>query len=182
VHSNGQHILILDAIMATLGNNPVVSLAAAPSPVTAAAIAPSTATAGINFTSVGDIERRINASTVDVGDWIVPKSAAGSDYELRATIVAGTLSSGTTGVWQPLNVSCQYTRIAASTIESVVVTFEIRRAADGATCSTIRKLAGLSSPRAGKRSRRNWRVRAAPVEAERAAAVAPVWRATPRSC
>ena len=64
-----------------------------------------TQTATYTLESDGDV---VTATTpggsVDVGDWISPKASAPSDYEVQATLNAGTLSGGSsaTGSWLAL--------------------------------------------------------------------------------
>lgn len=90
----------------------------------------SISTARYTLESDGDI---ITATTslgaVDAGDWITPKSAAPSDYQVRATLVSGTLTSGTTGTWLELTTNATWTRNAATanTYNECVLTIEIRK-------------------------------------------------------
>ena len=54
------------------------------------------AIAGVEFNSSGDINAITTAGTSDQGDWITPKSAAGtSGWTVRAHVTAGALTSGT---------------------------------------------------------------------------------------
>lgn len=43
----------------------------------------------------------VQVDTTD--DWIRPTSVAGDTYEVRATLNSGSLDTGTTGTWLPLN-------------------------------------------------------------------------------
>lgn len=57
---------------------------------------------------------------------------ASSDYEVRATVNSGAVSSGTTGSWLSLSSSQSWgrTRLAIG-VSTVDLTIEIRRASDG---------------------------------------------------
>jgi len=46
---------------------------------------------------------------VNLGNWVTPTSAA-ANYEVYATLVSGTLSSGTTGSWLPLSTTRSWSR------------------------------------------------------------------------
>lgn len=66
---------------------------------------------------------------VDVGDWLSPKSAAPSLYEVRATVVSGSVSTGTTGSWLALTSTRSWTRVDTDNNGSsqvCVLTIEIR--------------------------------------------------------
>jgi hypothetical protein len=97
-----------------------------------------TQTATYTLESDGDV---ITATTpggsVDAGDWIVPKASAPSDYEVRATLVSGTLSTGTTGSWLALssNRSWTLTRVVVGVADQVELTIEIRKGS-GATLAS----------------------------------------------
>jgi hypothetical protein len=95
-------------------------------------------TATYTLESDGDV---IIATTVDgsldAGDWISPKASAPSDYEVQATLNAGTLTSGTTGSWLALtsNRSWTLTRVVVGAADQVDLTIEIRKGA-GATLAS----------------------------------------------
>lgn len=75
--------------------------------------------------SDGDIA--VNGS--DVGDWLDPKASAPSLYEVRATIVSGSLTSGTAGSWLALSTTRTWTRTDPANdgiTEICVLTIEIR--------------------------------------------------------
>lgn len=62
--------------------------------------------------------------------WLL--SGAASDYECRATLTSGSLTTGTTGTWMSLSTSRQWQRDrAAFGSASATLTIEIRRASDG---------------------------------------------------
>ncbi len=112
------------AALAGLGR-PRVSLA--DGTTTSSGLANQTAT--YTLEADGDI---ITATTgggsVDAGDWIAPKGAAGGNYEVMATVVSGSVSSGTTGSWLALSSDRTWTRSrATSGSDTVVLTIEIRR-------------------------------------------------------
>lgn len=95
-------------------------------------------TATYTLESDGDV---VTATTpggsVDAGDWIDPKASAPSDYEVRATLNAGTLTSGTTGSWLVLssNRSWTLTQAAVGAATQVDLTIEIRKGS-GATLAS----------------------------------------------
>lgn len=90
---------------------------------------PATATASYSLESDGDLV--VNLS--DVGDWITPKSAAGADYECRATVLSGSFTSGTFGSWLALNSTRTWTLQQSGVGNTTAsMTLEIRRASDGA--------------------------------------------------
>ena len=95
-------------------------------------------TATYTLESDGDV---VTATTpggsVDAGDWIDPKASAPSDYEVQATLNAGTLTSGTTGSWIALtsNRSWTLTRLTVGAATQVDLTIEIRKGA-GATLAS----------------------------------------------
>lgn len=67
---------------------------------------PFIATATIIYELDGTITtlRQQGADNVDtLGDWISPLSSAPGNYEIRATLNSGSLTSGTTGTWQALS-------------------------------------------------------------------------------
>jgi hypothetical protein len=95
-------------------------------------------TATYTLESDGDV---IIATTVDgsldAGDWISPKASAPSDYEVQATLNAGTLTSGTTGSWLALSSNRSWTlgRVTVGVADQVDLTIEIRKGS-GATLAT----------------------------------------------
>lgn len=95
-------------------------------------------TATYTLESDGDV---VTATTpggsIDAGDWIDPKANAPSDYEVRATLNSGTLSSGTTGSWLALtsNRSWTLTRVTVGAANQVQLTIEIRKGSGAALAS-----------------------------------------------
>lgn len=61
------------------------------------------------------------------GEWLT--SGSSSDFEVRATIVSGSVTSGTIGSWENLGTTRTWTRDrGAIGISTVVLTIEIRNA------------------------------------------------------
>jgi hypothetical protein len=58
------------------------------------------ASATLTIEADGDVASETSTlGAADLGDWISPKGAAGSSFEVRCTVNSGSLSSGTTGSW-----------------------------------------------------------------------------------
>lgn len=95
-------------------------------------------TATYTLESDGDV---VTATTPlgssDIGDWIDPKANAPSDYEVRATLNSGTLTSGTTGSWLALTSNRTWTlgRVTVGVADQVELTIEIRKGS-GATLAS----------------------------------------------
>lgn len=66
--------------------------------VTATSTGSANQTADYVLTNGGDVTRTNNNVSADVGDWITPKDSF-ANYEVRATLNSGGLTSGTTGSW-----------------------------------------------------------------------------------
>lgn len=86
--------------------------------------------------SDGDIVKNEDSTIVDMGDWITPKSRM-TDYEVRATIVSGSVEGGVTGSWLDFSTDRFWTKSDPGTVE---MTIEIR---DAAT-STVRDSATIT--------------------------------------
>lgn len=98
-----------------------------------------TRTAGYRLNLSGDVEQLVQATYTDIGDWITPKSAAGANYEARATLVSGSIASGTLNTWLALSASRQwFCQQASIGTQSATLTIEIRNA------STLSVLASAS--------------------------------------
>ena len=86
-------------------------------------------TAGYRLNSSGIAERQVNTTYTTLETWLL--SGAASDYEVRATLSSGTLSSGTTGTWQNLGTSRSWT-VVDSTFDAIIseaiIVVEIRNA------------------------------------------------------
>lgn len=124
---------ILLAAFAAMGGDKI-----ALSGVAVSSVGAGSQTATYTLESDGDV---VTATTpggsVDAGDWIDPKASAPSDYEVQATLNAGTLTSGTTGSWIALtsNRSWTLTRLTVGAATQVDLTIEIRKGA-GATLAS----------------------------------------------
>ena len=95
-------------------------------------------TATYTLESDGDVVRATTPlGSSDIGDWITPKASAPSDYEVRATLNSGTLTSGTTGSWLALtsNRSWTLTQATVGAADPVDLTIEIRKGS-GATLAS----------------------------------------------
>ena len=87
-------------------------------------------TATYTLESDGDVmSATTDGGSVDAGDWIDPKANAPSDYEVQATLVSGTLSTGTTGSWLALSSNRSWTlqRVTVGAATQVTLTIEIRK-------------------------------------------------------
>ena len=124
---------ILLAAFAAIGGDQI-----ALSNVNVLSIGAGSQTATYTLESDGDV---VSDSTifgpVDEGDWITPKANAPSDYEVQATLNAGTLTSGTTGSWLALtsNRSWTLTQATVGAADQVDLTIEIRKGS-GATLAS----------------------------------------------
>jgi hypothetical protein len=124
---------ILLAAFAAIGGDQI-----ALSNVNVSSIGAGSQTATYTLESDGDV---VSDSTifgpVDEGDWITPKANAPSDYEVQATLNAGTLTSGTTGSWLALtsNRSWTLTQATVGAATQVDLTIEIRKGS-GATLAS----------------------------------------------
>jgi len=86
-----------------------------------------TASATYQLTSAGVINSIKNTGgTTSLGNWVVPGTSA-SNYEALVTVTSGTLTSGTSGVWQALSVTRSWSRNRTSTgITTAGITVDIR--------------------------------------------------------
>lgn len=126
--------ILMAAFAALSSGSATVSL----SGVGVSSVGSGTQTATYTLESDGDVvSSTTTLGSIDIGDWISPKSAAPSDYEVRATLNSGTLTSGTTGSWLALtsNRSWTLTRIAFGPADQVDLNIEIRKGA-GAVLAT----------------------------------------------
>lgn len=104
------------AMMFTAGG-PLISLSAADN-VNALNIDPGDAIAAISLQSDGDIELSENGIANDVGDWITPKTGM-ANYDVKATLLSGSLTAGTTGSNLNLGTTRSWTRSQTSVGSSV---------------------------------------------------------------
>lgn len=72
----------------------------------------------------------VSNSAGPLGLWVTPASAAGSNYEARVTVTAGSLTSGTVGSWVSLGTSRAWglSTVSVGTV-TATATVEIRSAA-----------------------------------------------------
>lgn len=100
---------------------------------------PTNASARYKLEADGDIVRTLaNGGATDLGDWVIPRSAAGAAYECRATILSGSLSSGTAGSWLPLSADEEWGRAQTTNGTSqCVFTLEIRNTATLLVLATV---------------------------------------------
>lgn len=96
----------------------------------------SPATAGYTLQSDADILKDEDGSVSDLGDWIVPRAAAGSAWEVSCSAVPGTNLVGSDladGTWLSLGTSrswtCQRLTVPGTNVETL--TINIRKAATG---------------------------------------------------
>lgn len=95
--------------------------------ITSTKVASGTAVATYRLSSTGDIEQTKNTTTTDIGDWVTPKSAA-ANYECKATLVSGSLTSGTTGSWLALTTSRAWSVSQSTTgTKTATISVEIRK-------------------------------------------------------
>ena len=67
--------------------------------ITDSNFSPIAASSGYQLNASSDINSITSTlGTIPIGKWVVPASSA-SNYEAKATVTSGTLSSGTTGTW-----------------------------------------------------------------------------------
>lgn len=99
-------------------------------------VLPGTGVAGYELRSDGGAYLLNQATYVRVTDeWKGSGSAA--DYEVRATIVSGTLTTGTVGSWVSLSTTRGWDRENSTSLASTtVLTIEIRRASDSVVLTT----------------------------------------------
>lgn len=100
-------------------------------------ISPADATAGFILANTGQRQQNVNGSVTDLGAWLTAGSAA--DYACFATVNSGTLTSGTTGVWENLGTSRSWTRVNtnnAPSAPSVNLIIQIRRVSDSVVMAT----------------------------------------------
>lgn len=103
----------------------------------AASAGSTTATSQIQFLANGTLQSvssgtGLTTTTTPYTDEWLKGSSNGTPYEIFASIVSGTLTSGTTGSWLPLSANQIWIKTISSTTTSsgsVVISFQIRDAA-----------------------------------------------------
>lgn len=104
-----------------LGRSGGAAISISDESVTDEQISPSSSTAFFELQSDGDTLTSMGAGS----DWLIG-STTGSNYECRATLVSGTLSSGTTGSWIALSSDRRWTVTRSSLgIKPCTFTLEI---------------------------------------------------------
>jgi len=97
-----------------------------------------TATAGYQVESGGSVTEIINGAPASyVETWLL--DGVNSAYEIRATYVSGTVTSGTVGSWLVLSTSRAWTvqrTSAAAGVKACTMTMECRRVSDGVIIDT----------------------------------------------
>lgn len=93
--------------------------------------------AGYQINTNGFDYQRINGVDTLLNQWVTP-SSAGGNYEVFATIVSGSVSSGTTGSWVATSGSPLWTRVAAivGTINTVILSMQVRATGTGTVLDT----------------------------------------------
>lgn len=114
VNDNGTARLIYQALTVTISDLVVSYVGGTP--------------AEYYLTSGGSIQKRDSAVVTTVGSWITNAAFVGQ-FECRATMISGSVSSGTIGAWQSLSTTRSWTRGAAlGTFQQCRFTLEIRNA------------------------------------------------------
>lgn len=90
----------------------------------------------LNSSGVEQTYTSTNLAYTTVGTWLV--SGTNSQFEVRATAVSGTVTSGTMNTWQALSTSREWnvTKTFSSGVKLAVITIEIRRASTGVIVDT----------------------------------------------
>jgi hypothetical protein len=93
--------------------------------------------AGYRINTNGFVYQVVNGTDTSLGQWVTP-SSAGGNYEVFATLVSGTLSSGTTGSWVATSGTPLWTRVAAivGTLNIVVLSMQVRATGTGTVLDT----------------------------------------------
>lgn len=102
----------------------------------ASALSPADATISVTFNSSGQVTISQNGGApVNQYTWMNGGTAA--NYDIRATIVSGTVTTGTTGSWLSLSGGQSWSKTRTSNLagtDTVVLTIEIR---DASTLSVL---------------------------------------------
>jgi hypothetical protein len=122
--------IILNALIATLGStseDPGATVTIVNRTITYVQFGAS-ATASVTFKNDGTTSSVFSSGTGYSTDWIDPTSAAPDDYQIRATISSGTMTSGTFGSWLALTSNRTWSKTQFSVgSSSAQVLFEIRK-------------------------------------------------------
>lgn len=82
----------------------------------------STSPTSIAFNSDGSVSYASGTSGTPYSSW----GPGGSGFDIRVTATAGSFSSGSNGVWENLSASRSWGKTAASGVQTVTFTLEIR--------------------------------------------------------
>lgn len=122
------------AVLDFLGASATAAVTAATSDrtVSASALSPADATALYEVNFNGQVREALNnAASTFVENWLL--SGVNTDYDVRATIVSGALSSGPVGVWTSGATGSAWTVARTSNLAgttSCTFTLELRRTSD----------------------------------------------------
>ena len=117
VNDNGTARLIYQALTITIGDRHVYYGGGTP--------------AEYHLNSDGNVYIRESSVLTNIGEWIT-NAAYVNLFECRVTVTSGSLTFGTTGVWQSLSATRSWTRGAAlGTIQTCTFLLEIRNASTG---------------------------------------------------
>jgi hypothetical protein len=118
MNDNGTARMIYQALAITIENRSVSYVGGTP--------------AEYHLNSDGNIYIRQSSVLTNIGPWITNAAFVGL-FECRATVLSGSLTSGTTGAWQSLSTTRSWTRGAASgTNQFCSFTLEVRNASTAA--------------------------------------------------
>ena len=118
---------MLGAFLSTMGG-PLITLSASYT-ATDSTVSPTNANCRFALEADGDIIRTlITGGATDLGDWIVPKAAAGGNYECKSTLTSGSLTSDpSAGLWVALSADRTWSRAQTTNGSSqAIFTLEIR--------------------------------------------------------
>ena len=126
---------LIGAIAATMGG---ARVAISNADVADSTTSPTNASATYRLTSAGVVSKTTVADgTTTLGNWITPTSAAGANYEVRATEDSGSVTSGTIGSWETLDTTRTWTLIRTAVgTANCTLSIEIRLASSGAVLDT----------------------------------------------
>lgn len=100
---------------------------------------PGTATATLRFTPDGEIQENINGGGfTNIGNWFLPTTTNVGNapgYWMYATVTAGTLTSGLTGVWHKLNNNYDFVKTTTGGTQIVSLDFTISSTSTGTPVS-----------------------------------------------
>lgn len=122
VNDNGTARLIFEGVFVTLPNASVTYTGGSP--------------AEFYLNSDGNRYTRSSSTLTNRGEWLSVPAFVGN-YECRATLISGTLTSGTTGAWQSLSTTRVWTRgTSAGNFQTCSFTIEIRKSATAEVVAT----------------------------------------------